>query len=193
MTAGARVLAATDLSAPAAWAEERAARLAAGMEGSLDLLHVVGTTALLALRRVAVGARVQEAIEHAEAELDRSASRLAAAWGIEVRPRVEPGSAPQAILRQVDLMRPDLLVVGAHGGHFVHGLYGYPVAMIESVVQRRAPNVLVLGKRGRSAVEHWAVGSVTAHLVRSVPCDMLVVPLPARDEQASEQPAAGAV
>ncbi len=38
------------------------------------------------------------------------------------------------------------------------------------------PDPLVLGKHRRSVVEHWMVGSVTAHLARAVECDVLAVP-----------------
>jgi nucleotide-binding universal stress UspA family protein len=66
--------------------------------------------------------------------------------------------------------------------------YGYPMAMIEDAVQRDAVDLLVLGKRGRSALEQWAVGSVTAHLARSVACDVLIVP--PQEELSRDQPSA---
>jgi len=43
-------------------------------------------------------------------------------------------------------------------------------------VERSQPDLLVMGKHGRSGVEQLLIGSVTSHLVRSAPCDVLIVP-----------------
>ncbi len=54
--------------------------------------------------------------------------------------------------------------------------YGYPIGMLEAAVQQAKPDLLVLGKHGRSLIERWMVGSVTAHMARAARCDVLVVP-----------------
>ena len=54
--------------------------------------------------------------------------------------------------------------------------YGYPPTLIEAEVERAQPDLLVMGKHGRSGIEQFLVGSVTSHLVRSAPCDVMIVP-----------------
>jgi hypothetical protein len=64
--------------------------------------------------------------------------------------------------------------------------YGYTVGMLEAAVEQARPDLLVLGKHGRSLIEQWMVGSVTAHMARVARCDVLVVPgRPAEDANAS--------
>jgi nucleotide-binding universal stress UspA family protein len=56
--------------------------------------------------------------------------------------------------------------------------YGYPITTLESEVEAVKPDLLVLGKHGRSMVEQWMVGSVAGHLARVADCDVLIVPGP---------------
>jgi nucleotide-binding universal stress UspA family protein len=58
MTELEHVLVATDLSAPAGWAETRAGMLAAQAGADIDLLHVFGDSTLQALRQALVGTQI---------------------------------------------------------------------------------------------------------------------------------------
>jgi nucleotide-binding universal stress UspA family protein len=287
-----RILVATDLSEPADWAVARAAALAQLHGASLDLVHIVSSTFLEALRLPPAGEVVdpEAAMASLRTEVDRSAEEVARAYGVTVRPYTVPGKPSREILQLARECRTQLVVAGAHGRHPMHrvlfgstterllyhadvpllivkggpqapyhrllvavdfsdcalqatrfaaqllpeaaltlfhavespveglmrfagvtdeqvarhragamaqaelqmsaflgtaGLagaatrsldYGYPIRSIKDGVDKAAPDVLVLGKHGRSVVEHWMVGSVTAHLARAVECDVLVVP-----------------
>jgi len=120
-----KIVAATDLSGRAAWAAERAAMLAAAGKASLDLVHVVGRGPLEALRRmVAAGAQdtVDRLLAQSELALSRAAAELARRHGIEVRTHLPTGTAFREIVECARACDADLLVAGAHGGHFVREL-----------------------------------------------------------------------
>jgi nucleotide-binding universal stress UspA family protein len=287
-----RILVATDLSAEAAWAEERGAMLAQQASARLDLVHVVADTWLAAWRAAVFEQDADTMLAAARAQLFEAAERFRGQPGSEVACHLETGVPYRVLLDTADRLASDLVVAGAHGRHPLHALvigsvaekllyrtqrpllvakraprepyrrvlaavdfsppaaaalrfaarfahgaqltlyhavespfegmlqvagvdqvkveahrrdavanaeremrqfvdacglaadqveqrvaYGYPIAMIESALEAHAPDLLVLGKHGRSAVERWLVGSVTAHMVRVAQCDVLVVPM----------------
>jgi nucleotide-binding universal stress UspA family protein len=290
-----RILIGTDLSAPASWAETRAAGIAQAHGASIDLVHAVSSNLVQALRSALVteGADTEKVMAQMRSELDKVAGTLEAAHGVRVRRHVVPGKPVQEILRLAGELSSHLIVAGAHGRHLVHRMlfgstterllyltelpllivkrtlrnpysnvlvgvdfsasaaaaarfaaqllpaagytlfhaaespfegmlrfagvsdqqvehhreetlneaglqmqafldecglrgkavtrlsYGYPIRALEEEVERQQPDLLVLGKHGRSAVQRFIVGSVTAHLARSTECDILVVPGPA--------------
>jgi len=49
---------------------------------------------------------------------------------------------------------------------------------IRSLVTEMTPDLLVLGAKGLTGVKRAVLGSITEALMRSVPCDVLVVPVP---------------
>ena len=285
------ILVATDLSAPASWAETRAGMLAQAHGASIDLMHAVSSSALNALRVSLVGKVTdpEKVMASLRGEVDKAADALEAAHGVSVRRHVFPGRPADEILRLAGECGSQLVVAGAHGTHLVHRLlfgstterllyrselpllivkrspqdryrrlligvdfsdfalaaarfaaqllpeaaltafhaaespfdglmrfagvadeeiarhradtlaqaesqmaafvgtagltgratwrldYGYPIRALEEEVERASPDLLVLGKHGRSAVERWMVGSMTAHLARTADCDVLVV------------------
>jgi nucleotide-binding universal stress UspA family protein len=287
-----RILVATDLSAPASWAETRASMLAQVTGASIDLMHAVNSSALHALRVSLVGKVTdpEQVLVSLRGEVEKAADALEHAHGVNVRRHVVPGRPADEILRLAGECSSQLVVTGAHGSHLVHRLlfgstterllyrielpllivkrspqeqyrrlfigvdfsdcamaaarfaaqllpgavltvfhaaespfeglmrfagvseeqvarhradtlaqaesqmvaflgaagltgraawrldYGYPMRTLEEEVDRTGPDLLVLGKQGRSAVERWIVGSVTAHLARTADCDVLVVP-----------------
>jgi nucleotide-binding universal stress UspA family protein len=57
-----------------------------------------------------------------------------------------------------------------------HLRYGSPRLTIEGAVRRAASDLLVLGTRGHSSVVHVLLGTVAGDVLRSVGCDVLVVP-----------------
>lgn len=117
------LLAATDFSAPARHALERAAQLAAATEGSrLTLAHVLSASVLDNLRRLLPGdASVLETglLEQARAELDKLAAHLAASHACNIDTRLLQGAALTVLSELAESERVDLLVMGARGSHFV--------------------------------------------------------------------------
>lgn len=124
MTQAKTLLAATDFSAPARHALERAAQLAETNPGTrLTLVHVFSRSALDGLRRLLTGdaagieARLLEQAEHALAEL---ATQLAARHACAIDTVLRQGPAQTALVELTEERHSDLLVMGARGTHFVH-------------------------------------------------------------------------
>lgn len=117
------LLAATDFSAPARHALERAAQLAAAHEGArLTISHVLSTSLLARLGSV-MGEEAalfrQRVAGEAEAALAELASRLKAQHGCEIDTRLGQGAALEGITALAEELAADLLVLGARGAHFV--------------------------------------------------------------------------
>jgi nucleotide-binding universal stress UspA family protein len=124
MTQAKTLLAATDFSAPARHALERAARLAEHHPGArLTLAHVASRSALESLRRLlsrdadGIEAHLLEQAERALAEL---ATQLAARHACAIDSILEQGPAPATLVELADERHSDLLVMGARGARFVH-------------------------------------------------------------------------
>jgi nucleotide-binding universal stress UspA family protein len=117
------VLAATDFSAPAGRALGRAAALAAAHRARLVVIHVVPAGWLATLRAWTRAGAVEETAAAAlEARLSGDAAALATAHGVAATSRVLEGD-PRAVLPEAAAaFGADLLVVGAHGIHFVRDL-----------------------------------------------------------------------
>jgi nucleotide-binding universal stress UspA family protein len=287
-----RILVATDLSAPASWAETRAGMLAQVHDASIDLLHIASGSLLLGVHEALVGTvgDAEQVVAALRAHVDEAADALERAHRVAVRRHVVAGKPAEQILALARASRSRLIVAGAHGRHPVHRLlfgstterllhraelpllivkrspqelyrrllvgvdfshcvlaasrfatllapgaaitlvhvaeapfedlkhfagvseerlarhraealalaesqmaafldtagltgrafsrlgYGYPIRALEEEVDRTGPDLLVLGKHGRSVVEGSMAGSVTAHLARTADCDVLVVP-----------------
>jgi nucleotide-binding universal stress UspA family protein len=153
MTASLSLLAATDFSAPARHALERAAQLAAAHpEAQLTLSHVISTSMLTRLRGVmrdeapAMEARVADETQQALTEL---AARLSTQYACPVNTRLAQGSALDAITALADELQSDLLVMGARGAHFVREfLLG---STTERVLRKTRRPVLAVKQRPQGA------------------------------------------
>lgn len=118
MTALARILAATDFSAPARHAVDRAFRLAAETGASLELSHVVGQGALDGLRRLLGldAARVEEYIlSRARENLYALVQELGQPHGLGAGIHLATGTVLRTLLDHADAVDAGLLVVGAKG------------------------------------------------------------------------------
>ena len=117
------LLAATDFSAPARHALERAALLAqAQPDARLTLAHVVSAGALDKLRRLLpgeAGALEAELFAEAERNLAELETILASRYGCRIDTELTQGSALTALGDLADARQADLLVMGARGAHFV--------------------------------------------------------------------------
>ncbi|MEW5967428.1 MAG: universal stress protein [Pseudomonadota bacterium] len=120
------LLAATDFSAPARHALERAAQLAQATPGArLTLAHIVSAGALDALRRLLpaeAGGMQSTLLTKAEQQLAELAATLTARHGVTVDTLVATGTPLTALSDLADTRKADLLVMGARGAHFVREL-----------------------------------------------------------------------
>ncbi|MFP5381590.1 MAG: universal stress protein [Gammaproteobacteria bacterium] len=120
------LLAATDFSAPARHALERAAQLAQAQPGTrLTLAHIISTGALDALRRLLpaeAGGMESTLFARAEQQLGELATTLAKRYECPVDTAVSPGDPLRGLLELADTRDADLLVLGARGAHFVREL-----------------------------------------------------------------------
>ncbi|WP_294261190.1 universal stress protein [Propionivibrio sp.] len=140
------ILAATDLSAPARHAVERAFRLAASGGSELHIIHALELDTLDSLREMlgddlsAVKAGLED---DARERLNRLAGDPASHQGVAARSRVAPGNPLSVIAAEADALNADLVVLGA---------------------------------RGESLLRHAMLGSTAARLLRkSAQCPVLVV------------------
>lgn len=140
-----RLLAATDFSAPARHAAERAASVARTTGAALDLVHVGSVSRVAELRRLVPGlpgdvpARIRE---QEQMQVDALAARLQEHYGVGARTRVVTGSLPKAL---------------------------------EEDASANAADLLVLGVRGSSMLRHMVLGSTAERLVGSFSRPLLVV------------------
>ncbi|MDZ7592230.1 MAG: universal stress protein [Rubrivivax sp.] len=124
MTALKTILAATDFSAHARHAADRAARLAHGTGARLTLLHAVSGSALAELRQwLGAGhAGAQQLIEETRRSLEQAAADLAAARRVAVHTHLGTGAAVDCIGQQAEALNADLLVLGARGSGLLRRL-----------------------------------------------------------------------
>ena len=122
------VLAATDLSAPARHAADRAASLARSLGAKLDLVHVVQAPPVDWLRRLVADLPEdlpQRWLADSEAALHALAAALKNRHGITAGVHVTSGALLGEIARVADATSADLIVLGARGSslvrHFVLG------------------------------------------------------------------------
>lgn len=149
MTQARTLLAATDFSAPARHALERAAQLAQTRPGAgLTLAHIVSGSALDALHRMLPGEAVTletQLLTQAGKSLDELAAHLAGHHTYSIDTVVTQGSAAAALVDLVETRQADLLVMGARGKHFmVEMLLG---STIERVLRKSRRPLLAVKQR----------------------------------------------
>ncbi len=118
MTQIKRILAATDLSAPARHAVTRAFRIAGETGAELTLLHVLNQGGLEQLRRLlgTVSAGVEQRLmDEARERLAMLTAELGPLHGSSAGIALASGRVLSAILDQADARGADLIVVGARG------------------------------------------------------------------------------
>ena len=119
------ILAATDLSAPARHAVERAALVSQDTAASLDLLHVANLAPLERLRQL-MGATPadleQRVLEAARNKLEDLAATLQRRFGVAPGTQVATGSLLTELAKKADVLAADLLVCGAKGESLIRHL-----------------------------------------------------------------------
>lgn len=149
MTRLQRLLAATDFSAPARHASERAASVARATGAEVDLVHVAAFSRADELRRLVsdLPADLQDRVrEQAKMLLEALAAHLREQHGVAVRTHVATGSLLKGIEETSDATGADLLVLGARGASMLrHLLLGSTAERLVSrckrpmLVVKRAP------------------------------------------------------
>lgn len=122
MTILKRILAATDLSAPARHAVARAYHIAGVTGAELTLLHVINQGALDELRTLLGGTAAaveQRLLDTARAALGQLADELGQKHGVSASLRLSAGRVLAAILDEADALDASLIVVGARGEGFL--------------------------------------------------------------------------
>lgn len=140
-----RLLAATDLSAPARHAVERAAFVARDIGAALDLVHVASLAPLDKLRRLVAAmpeGLEQRMLDAVAQELRELAAALQRHHGVHAGVHLGAGSLLPELTRQADERAADLLVLGARGANFMrHLLLG---STAERMVSRTSRPLLVV-------------------------------------------------
>lgn len=138
------LLAATDLSAPARHAADRAARLAHETGAALTLIHVLPGNTLLALRDwLGTDHAVEQHLEdEAQARLGQLAAELRASRRVTVHPVNTSGAVLDEIYREAEALDAALLVLGARGAGFLRRLVLGSTS--ERLLRRAARPVLVV-------------------------------------------------
>ena len=118
------ILAATDLSAPARHAADRAARLAHEVGAALTLLHVLPGSAMQAMRQwLGPGHALEQQLRNeAQQQLQALADELQASRHTSARTLIVDRSAPEEFDREVEALDAARLVVGARGAGFLRRL-----------------------------------------------------------------------
>ena len=151
------IVAATDLSAPARHAADRAARLAKSSGATLTLVHTLGSTALDDLRRWLGDSPVGQAEVQADAQerLHALALDLAQRHATPVQEQLITGHAVAAVTRHAEDANADLVVTGTRGAGFLRSAVvgstaeriakrsGRPVLMVRQTPHETYRRVLV--------------------------------------------------
>lgn len=126
MTGVERILAATDFSRSAAMAVRRAVDLARAADARLELMHVLPPEPMPAVWlkvRGAAGFDPARARDDAMDRLREAAGQIDAEHGLRVEPYLAQGKAHAEIAARASAIGADLVVVGAHGEHFVLDMF----------------------------------------------------------------------
>jgi len=171
-----RVVAATDLSAPARHAAERAALVAKDAGATLRLVHVINDPALGHLRRLVpesrddVEPRIRQTIDR---DVVRLGDHLAQVYGMTAQAEVVTGALIAGILGLAAASRADLLVLGARGASFMRHLMLGSTA--ERLIRRSDRPLLVVKqppheryRRARVAVDFSRSSLATLAVARAV-------------------------
>ncbi len=176
------IVAATDLSAPARHAADRAARLAQRTGASLTLMHAASGSALDQLHRlVGSGEEISRTLlDDSRRRLHELAAVLAARYGLRVDDEVAVGASVDEIVRISSERNADLVVTGTRGSAFVRShLVG---STAERIVKRSMKPVLMVRQAAHEPYRRvllpvdfsdWSAHSV--RLARQVAPDAMLV------------------
>ena len=128
MTTTRTILVATDLSAPARHAVERAFHMAADTESELYIMHAMELASLDSLRQMLGNnlTGVKAALNSdARKRLEQLAGDVSVHWGVAARTFVTEGNPLATIAAEAEALDAHLLILGARGESFLrHALLG---------------------------------------------------------------------
>lgn len=121
MTVIRSIVAATDLSAPARHAADRAARLAQTCGAALALVHAVSGSGVELLRRyIGSGEEVsRELLDDARQRLHKLGGDLGTRYRVNVAEQLCVGASVDEVVRVADARDADLVVTGTRGSSFM--------------------------------------------------------------------------
>lgn len=177
------IVAATDLSAAARRAADRAAMLASDASASLTLAHIVKDSALEDLRRWIEERDTAEAsvLDDVRRRVHALAGELAARYGIEVAEHTSIGRPVDEIARVADEREADLVVTGTLGGRVFSHVVG---STAERVVRKSTRPVLMVRHEPRDAYRRvlvpvdfspWSAASLATALAVAPDAHVLLV------------------
>lgn len=151
------VVAATDFSAPARHAAQRAALMAQAHGASFTLMHTLEASMLEDLRRWLSGAsQATDALQtHARQRLQEGAQELEKAYGIKVRTQLSVGHPVQQIMEFAEQTDADLLVIGTRGAGLFRGAVVGSTA--ERIANRSFRPVLLVRQAPQLPYQHLLV------------------------------------
>jgi len=139
------LLAATDLSAPARHAAERAALVAKETGAALDLIHVASFAPLDKLRQLVADIPAeleQRMLDTAREEMNELSATLMKHHGVSAGVKVAAGPLLTELSAQAEAVCADLVVLGARGASFMrHVLLG---STAERMVSRTTRPMLIV-------------------------------------------------
>lgn len=173
-----RLVAATDLSAPARHAVERAASVSQATGAQLDLVHVATPAPIERLRRLAgqipsdLEKRMLDAPHNAMQELAKAVARR---HGVTAQVHVASGSLLAELRQHTETINADLVVLGARGASFMrHMLLG---STADRMVSRATRPMLVVKQAPHEPYKTVLVPvDFSAHSLRSIRIAQAVAP-----------------
>ena len=173
-----RLVAATDLSAPARHAVERAASVAQATGAQLDLVHVATPAPIERLRRLA--GQISSDLEKLMLEAPRNtmqelAQALMERHGLSAQVHVASGSLLTELRQHTETTNADLVVLGARGASFMrHMLLG---STADRMVSRATRPMLVVKQAPHEPYKTVLVPvDFSAHSLRSIRIAQAVAP-----------------
>lgn len=150
------IVAATDFSRPASAAVRRAAMLARTADARLELVHVLPSDPMIPATWKAIRGMLEfepaRVGDDARDRLRQMAGRIEAEHALPVETHLAEGRAYAEIVARADAIEADLVVVGAHGEHFVLDLFAGTTT--QRVQRHSAVPVLVVRLAPFSGYEH---------------------------------------
>ena len=154
------IVTATDFSAPARAAVERAALIARERKASLTLVYAYDEARWENLRALAIPRKSvlgKQAVGQAWEQIKIAADKLADAHGIAVSGVVALGRASDAIAETAKAVRASLVVLGPHGARLSDRLFIGSTAL--GVIRAADCPVLIVRKRSKAAFRRCLVGT----------------------------------
>lgn len=172
-----RILAATDLSAPARHAVERAALVSKDTGASLDLLHVARLAPLERLRQLidAAPAGVVQAPSPSPVRPSTGAAPAPPAAELATGPGADIGQRVLQVAR--DRLHELAATLEQRFGVVATSrvLEGSLLAELARQAEGSSCDLLVCGAKGESLVRHFLLGTTAQRLLRTARCPVLVV------------------